>query len=488
MRRGVKIYPVGGRVARAGWPKAIAEAQNRYTRAMKRRDVLKTLGSLAGVAAFPNVLTGCSGEGDSGDLEGITTLVILCMENRSYDHYLGARALESLGGDGLSDDMSNVRGNGDTAGIYHETLRRIPDPPHSWQQCHSQFNGGANDGFMTEYDAVHGRNVNPHPMGYFKREDLPFSWALADAYATSDRWFSSIMGPTWPNRMFLHSGQSGGLKENVLPTKGGINWRSIHHQLNEVGVDWGYYYQDLPFVPLFEDLEMKGKIRRVNNDFWKDARDGILPAVTWLEPNFDFNDDHPPHDQMLGQLFMASVYAALAESPQWNHCLFVTTYDEHGGFFDHVAPPKASDDRVSQGFDQLGFRVPAFVAGPYVKPGYVGSVVRDHCSVLSHITKQYGLSPLTKRVEGAPDLSEFIDLERLEKREPLPPVAMPEIIVEEREIISACAQPARSQPQLAALADAGFYTAGLDRRGRRREDAYAIGEAAERLGAGRIAR
>ncbi len=450
---------------------------------MKRRDALKTLGALAGSAALPKFLGGC---GDNAAGGGITTLVVLCMENRSYDHYLGPRALEGLGGDGLVPTMSNARSDGSAEGIFHESVSCIPDPPHSWGQSRAQFNGGQNDGFMREYQRIHGSTISPHVMGYFTREDLPFSWALADAYATSDRWFSSLMGPTWPNRMYLHSGQSGGLTENVLPSAGGIDWRSIHHQLNDASIDWAYYYQDLPFVPLFKNLDIAGHVRRFNNDFFKDAKAGTLPPVVWIDPNFDLNDDHPPHHQMLGQQMMASVYSALAASPQWENCMLVITYDEHGGYFDHVPPPKASDERAALGFDQLGFRVPSFVAGPYVKEGFTSSVVRDHCSVLSHITKQYDLEPLSERVAWAPDLTDFIDLERLASRKPAAPVAMPEVIVDESQLVGACAQVAPSQPELTALADAGFFAKHLDLRHRRLDDGYAIGDALEALGAGRI--
>ena len=449
---------------------------------------MKSLGALAGASALPGLLSACSSSDAGGEDAGITNLVILCMENRSYDHYLGARALEGLGGDGLSAGLSNPRQDGTLVEPFRETIACIPDPPHSWGSSHTQVNGGACDNFLREYERLYGAGLPAHCMGYFTREDLPFSWALADAYAISDRWFSSILGPTWPNRMYLHSGQSGGLQVNELPTNGGIDWPSIHKQLTDAGIDWGYYFQDLPFVPLYKDAPVQGRVHRVNNDFWKDAQNGELPTVTWLEPNFDLNDDHPPHHHRLGQLFMSTVYAALAQGPQWNHCMLVILYDEHGGYYDHVAPPTADDARSAEGFGQLGVRIPAFVAGPYVKEGYVSSVVRDHCSVLSHITQSFGLEPLTERVAWSPDLSDFIDLERLASRDPRPPVAMPEITVDESEITSACYRLSPSQPELAALADAGFFAPEHDRRANRREDAYAIVAEAERLGVGRLRR
>ena len=453
---------------------------------MKRRDALKHIGALGAAATLPRLLGGCGWDDGGSETTGITHLVVLCMENRSYDHYLGARALENLGGDGLAAGMQNPNLAGASVPIYRETVSCIPDPPHSWDQSRAQFASGQNDGFVREYQRRSGSQIPPHVMGYFGREELPFSWALADAYATSDRWYSSILGPTWPNRMYLHSGQSGGLTENVLPTNGGIDWPSIHHQLNDAGIDWGYYFQDLPFVPLFKDLNIENRVHRLVSDFFEDASAGQLPPVTWLEPNFDLNDDHPPRHPMLGQLFMASVYEALAQSPHWENCLLVIMYDEHGGFYDHVPPPKAPDARAAAGFDQLGFRVPAFVAGPDVKQNYVSSVVRDHCSVLSHISDLYGLSPLTERVAWAPNLLDFIDLERLKAGTPRPPVKMPEILVDESEITSACARIAPSQPELAALADAGFFAPEHDRRDRRSEDARALLRIAQKLGAGRL--
>lgn len=444
------------------------------------------MGALAGSTALGKLLGGCARNESDSSTAGITTLVVLCMENRSYDHVLGARALQGLGGDGLVPGMSNSRLDGTIESIFHTEVPEVPDPPHSWESSRKQFADGQNSGFMREYQRRIGEAVPPHVMGYFTDRDQPFSWALADAYATSDRWFASLMGPTWPNRMYLHSGQSGALTVNELPTSGGIDWPSIHHQLNEAGIDWSYYYQDLPFVPLFKNLDVSGHVRRVNNEFWLDARDGNLAPVTWIEPNFSLNDDHPPRHPMLGQQFMASVYAALAQGPQWNNCMFVVLYDEHGGFHDHVAPPLADDARANLGFDQLGFRVPAFVAGPYIKNNYVSSVVRDHCSVLSHITKLYGLDPLTERVAWAPDLLDFIDLDRLAKGQPAPPIAMPEIIVDESMIDAAVSDTNPSQPELAALADSGFIPPHYCDQHRTREHALMIGEAAESLGAGRI--
>lgn len=458
---------------------------------MRRRDALKGIGALAGAGAATRLLGAC-GDDISGPVEGITTLVVVCMENRSYDHYLGARSLlHGLPGDGLVEGMFNPGADGEPVAIYREIAPCVPDPPHGWSSSRVQWNGGANDGFMRAYIESQGASVGPHVMGYFTRDELPVTWAIADAHASCDRWFSSVLGPTWPNRMYLHSGQSGGLMSNDLPTQGGIDWPSIHHRLSEAGVPWAYYYQDLPFVPLFKGVELDGTIRRFMSDFFEDAEAGALPPVCFVEPAFSASDDHPPHHPMLGQQFLRAVYAALAASPQWNHCLLVVTYDEAGGFFDHVGPPLVTDDRADQGFDQLGFRVPAIVAGPYVKPGHVSSVVRDHTSVLAHIDRMFGLEPLSARSAAAADLSELIDQDRLAARDPLPPADLPAVEIDESMVDGACfgeGAARRTPTDLERLADAGFFPPELDRRREVRDGLHAIGERLDRLGAGRIRR
>jgi phospholipase C len=417
-------------------------------------------------------------------------MVVVMMENRSYDHYLGARGLlEGLPGDGLVDGMTNPDVDDTPIPIYRETDFCVADPPHSWNQSRTQWNGGLNDGFVRAYRAAHaGEKLSPYVMGYFGREDIPLTWALADSYASCDRWYSSLLGPTWPNRMYLHSGQSGGIMSNTLPT-GGIAWPAIQHELSDAGVSWAYYFNDLPFLALFRDLPASG-LRSFVNDFFDDAAAGTLPAATFIDPGFLINDDHPPHHPIRGQAFLGSIYAALAASPQWENSLLVITYDEAGGFFDHVSPPLVADDRAEEGFDQLGFRVPTVVAGPYVKAGHVSSVVRDHTSVLAHLGGMFGIAPLTARVAAAADLSELLDEERLAAFDPAPPADVPAIEVDESTIEAECddGDAPGARTDLERLADAGFFAPGLDRRSEARDVLYGIGDALERLNAGRIRR
>ncbi|MBT8495889.1 MAG: alkaline phosphatase family protein [Deltaproteobacteria bacterium] len=457
---------------------------------MKRRDALKTMGALAGAAAVPKFLGGC-GNQDGGET-GITTVVTVMMENRSYDHYMGARSwLEGMPGNGLSDALSNPRRSGELVSPYRETdLALDEDPPHEWSSSRLQWNDGANDGFVTQHQNRFGSGVAPHPMGYLTREELPFLYAMADVGASCDAWYSSVMGPTWPNRMYLLSGQSNGRTNNDFPTGGGFDWPTVFHQLDDAGIEWTFYYNDLPFLPLWKGIEPEGRVKRFFPDFFEDAEAGALPPVVFIDPDFGVNDDHPPHHPILGQQFLASIYASLASSPQWKNILFTITYDEHGGFYDHVAPPTTADDYAAQGFDQLGFRVPTVAIGPYVREGHVSSVVRDHTSVLAHLAAMHGLDPLTARQAAANDLSELLDLEALAAGKPRKAPELPAVEVPES-LLRAAVLDRRSHPvDLELAADAGHIPDIYDRRSNRDKlDAlYGIGEVLDKLGRGRVVR
>ncbi len=405
---------------------------------MKRRDVLRSLGALAGVAGASRLLAACGG-GEDGTA-GITNVVLLMMENRSYDHWMGARSMvEGKPGDGLTASMSNMTAASVAIPVFPATPDTycVPDPPHGWNSSHLQFAGGANTGFITEHQADH--PGDPSVMQYMQRADLPVTYALADAYASSDRWFASVMGPTWPNRMYWLSGTSMGMTSNDVPD-GGYTAPTIFDRLDAIGVDFRVYYGDLPFVPLLSGVKVSfdGKLQRMKQ-FFTDAAAGTLPPVAYVDPPFAYGDDHPPHDVSFGQAVIASVYNALAASPQWNNTLLVITYDEHGGFFDHVPPPAGQpDEHAADGFDQLGFRVPALVIGPYAKSGHVSSVVRNHASALKHLEGMFGTEPLTMRTTAAADLSEMLDLDRLAAGQPAAPVAIPVVTVDETMIPAKC--------------------------------------------------
>lgn len=409
-----------------------------------RRSVLQGIGAAAGLAAC-----GDPGRGGRGDTPGnpdargatIDTIVICMMENRSFDHFFGSLSL--LEGrtdvDGLLPGMSNPDHDGNE---YAPVSGRPPcvweDPTHSWDGSHKQFDGGTNRGFVKAHIDSFGPYGDPvTPMGFLTRDDVPVSYALADRYALCQRWFSSLMTSTWPNRIHFHAATSMGERSNDLPPGGRYSCRTIWDQLAEAGVDWAYYWSDLPTLALFGNPDHAGHVF-VIDQFYADAAAGALPPVVCVDAAAGYNDDHPPHHPLLGQLFLGSIYNALAASPHWGRCLFLVTYDEAGGFFDHVPPGTVPDDDAADGFDQLGFRVPAFAAGPFVK-NTVSDVQFDHSAALAFIQKRWGIDePLNLRNEHSADLSVLLDEEAMAEDRPSDPIPLPVIERSEEEIEDEC--------------------------------------------------
>jgi phospholipase C len=406
-----------------------------------RRGALKGIGA----ATLAPLLPGCGGGGgevpeeipalsDGLIRDRIDTVVVLMMENRSFDHYLGALSLlegrEDV--DGLVEGMSNPHPDGGVVEIHAADANCIEDPPHSWSSSHRQFGDGTNDGFVQEHHARHGAEEAHRVMGYFDRETLSSFYALADVGTVFSRWFCSLMTSTWPNRFYSIAAQSGGQYGNDLA--GNRDWPSIFDRLDEAGIPWTNYYGNIPFSILMPSLGLGDERLRHIEDFFDDAERGTLPSLVWLDPVYGRNCDHPPTHPVAGQVLVSSIYEALANSPQWDRCLFLVTYDEHGGFFDHVPPPLAVDERSEDGFDQLGFRVPTLAVGPWVKAGHSFDEVCDHTSVLAFLERLWSLQPLTARDEAADDLFGILDERRLVEDDPAPPTKLPVIEATDEEL------------------------------------------------------
>lgn len=331
----------------------------------------------------------------------IDHVVVVMMENRSFDHWLGwlsadeawleagkraygadfaatARLRQSFtdvsGRDVATGHMLDVLGDGNPwRGCGH------PDPGHGWESGRAQRDGG----FLAE-----GSRNDIFALGYYLGDDLPFTSRLARRFTVCDQSYASILGPTYPNREYLHSGQSGGNKSNDFPeTADGFPWETIWERLAAGGVDARYFYSDLPVTALWGPR--LGSITSSVDDYFSRCEDGTLPAVSFVDPGFleeTRTDNHPHGDIRSGEAFVRDVFAAFARSPHWESGLFVLTYDEWGGFFDHAAPPRFPDDRASdddaEDFGQAGFRVPTVLASPYARPGSVDHRVYDHTSVL----------------------------------------------------------------------------------------------------------
>jgi phospholipase C len=350
----------------------------------------------------------------------------------------------------------------------------VMDPDHSWDGSRAQWNNGANDGFVKQQEMQYGAG-HDEPMQYLTRELMPVSYALADAYTTCDAWFASVMGPTWPNRFYWMCATSGGIMTNELPgTSGGVTFPTIFNSLHDNKVDWSYYYGSIPVVSALDSpgphqIDVSKNVKRMSQ-FFTDAMAGKLSPVTYIDPAFYQNDDHPPIHPINGQALIASVYTALAASPQWKNCLLVVTYDEHGGFFDHVSPPTTTDDLAAQGFNQCGFRVPTMVIGPYVQQGYVSHTQYDHCSALAQLERSFDMDPLNGRTMVANDLTDCIDMDRLKKGQWAKPIAsadFPQIDPSTWQMGAACQYAGAREPDpITQWADKyPERIAGLDLRG-----------------------
>jgi phospholipase C len=335
---------------------------------------------------------------------GIDHIVVVMMENRSFDHFLGWLPNADGRPSGLTYE--------DESGVPHEPQRLAPDfigcahpdPDHSYDGGRVEWNTGSMDGFLKA-----GGN-DEYSIGWYGESDLPFLAALARHYTALDRYFCSILSSTFPNRLFLHAAQTDRLRST--PTLATIP--TIWDRLAAAGVTGRYYYSNVPFLALWGERYMP--ISRPYWQFLVDAATGRLPAVSFVDPRYTLfdngrgNDDHPHTDVRRGQAFLARAFRAVAESRVWPKTVFVVTYDEWGGFSDHVAPPRAAapndvDPDLVGDKALLGFRIPAVVASPWSRGSAADPRVAhgtyDHTSILKLIEWRYGLSPLTARDASA---------------------------------------------------------------------------------------
>jgi phospholipase C len=437
---------------------------------MQRRDFLKRAGMVGGAAAAITTLPGCRRlfqhppfhlPTTRGLLEcrpsdaGITHVVVVMMENRSFDHWVGWLADDDEyldagrrrygrrfcidgkqhqtipGPDGPVATTHLLEQLGQTnpyRGCDHE------DPGHGWLSGRAERDGG----FLAP-----GSGNDVFATGYYLADDLPFTSRLARRFTTFDRYHASVLGPTFPNREYLHSAQSGGTKTNDLPlATGGFTWETIWERLAAAGVPSRYYYSDLPVLALWGN-RVGGFISHLD-EFHAACASGTLPNVTFVDPKFldpGRNDDHPHADIRGGQAFVRDAFDSFVKSPHWHNGLFVMTYDEWGGFFDHVAPPHLPDDRASaddlEDFSQAGFRVPTVIASPFARPGYVDHRTYDHASVLRFLEWRFlGAPPegpgrsgdtwfLTKRDRYAANLGASLLAKRVTDDVGFDPAAIP---------------------------------------------------------------
>lgn len=323
----------------------------------------------------------------------IKTIVILVMENRSFDHMIGwMKKSINPSINGVSGNECNPNPTSNQEICFSDDAEYVdPDPGHSFEAVEKQVFGNSSvptmSGFV-EQALTMSENLSQTVMKGFKPQNLPVYAALVQEFAVFDRWFSSIPGPTQPNRLFVYSATSHGSTCHVkkLLAKG-FPQQTIFDSLHENGRDFGVYFQNIPTTLFYKNMRKLKYIFKFHDydlKFKKDARKGKLPSLTVIEPRyFDLkgypaNDDHPSHDVANGQKLVKEVYEALRSSPQWNETLFVITYDEHGGFYDHVQTPfvdvpnpdgNTGPSPFFFNFDRLGVRVPTIMVSPWIKKG-----------------------------------------------------------------------------------------------------------------------
>jgi phospholipase C len=351
---------------------------------------------------------------------GIDHIVVVMMENRSFDHLLGWLP----GTNGKQAGLTFV----DAAGNAHPTHPLAPDfqgcafadPDHSYDGARVEFNNGACDGWLRA-----GRN-DLYSIGYYVKADLPFLGQAASRWTVCDNYFSAILGPTFPNRFYLHSAVtdrvSNEYRVTTLPT--------IWDRLAAKGLTGRYYAGNTSFLLLWN--QKYNSITAKYARFFADCRTGKLPHVAYVDPSFTLTDvgpgsgntgfdDHPHADMRAGEWFLSRIYDAVTKSPAWPRTLLVITFDEWGGFFDHVPPPAGPD--VDPRYAQRGFRVPTLLISPYARRSAVDHRLYDHTSVLKMIQWRFGLEPLSARDAAAENLASALDFSR--RRLTAPKITVP---------------------------------------------------------------
>jgi phospholipase C len=380
-------------------------------------------------------------------------IVVVMMENHSFDNLLGDLSRTEPAIDGLTftsggEPTNSNPGTADTDPVVTSfplaNTAQAKRLTQTWKSTHEQINGGAMDGFVRTAGAK-------EPMGYYTPEVLPFAYSLAGHFTVANRWFSSMPGPTYPNRRFLLAGTAFGLTvtdpSTVIsrPPPNG----TIFDRLSESHITWTDYFTDIPGTAVIPSIIPKHLRHHHHIDrFFHDCQAGTLPQVSFVDPGIGVissiasafgalpgfikealkllggidpgQTEEDPQDMYYGEAWAHQVLEAVLRSPAWPRTLLIYTYDEHGGYYDHVPPPAAiPPDQIAPelqpgdppgAYDLYGPRVPAVVVSPYSKPHGVTDVLHDHTSVLATIEAKWNLPALTNRDANAATVMDFLDL------------------------------------------------------------------------------
>jgi phospholipase C len=328
------------------------------------------------------------------DRTAITKIVVVLQENHTFDNYFGTYpGVDGTAGKNLL--VPATSGGPPSVGPNHSPTLTPADMNHNWASAHADYDGGKMDGFVVS-------EGGPGTMAYFDRRDIGRYWAAADQYVLCDRYFTSAMTESAPNHLFLAAGTCGGLQDDNVPAT--ITVPPVFAGLDAKGVSWNVYgfttwYKRFDYVQRTPAASSKF---RTSAAFATDLANGTLADVSWIIGAAG-GSEHPPANIQAGEASVADgVINALGKSPYWPSVAVFVTWDDFGGFYDHVAPAQVD----AFGY---GFRVPCLVASPYARVGFVDHTVNDHTSILKFIENRYGLPALSTRDAAANDLSEAFD-------------------------------------------------------------------------------
>jgi phospholipase C len=397
------------------------------------------------ITGIPGSLPNPSAAPGTDLIPQIDHIVVVMIENHSFDNILGM----SGRGAGFTLDSSgnptntNPDGKGNLIRAFHSPTpcRAYSTPSQSWNDSHTAYANGTNQGFVEA--------TGDAAMAYYDATDVPFTYSLAQTFPISDMYFSSVMSQTFPNRRYMLAATSYGLANDTPPASGQPNTLvnrfynfltsgyadvtahppngTIFDLLNQYGIDWKNYNFGISSLMLYPYLttEPANLSRMVDfSEFLSDAKNGTLPSFSLIDPDFIpymGNSEGEGDDVQYGDAFLGEIVNAVMTGPKWSSTLLVWTYDEAGGYYDHVVPPAAPvPDAVPPqivvppdlpgGFDRYGFRVPCGVVSPYAKPDYVSHVVADHSSLCRLVESKWNLPAMTKRDAAASNLLDMVDL------------------------------------------------------------------------------
>jgi len=337
----------------------------------------------------------------------IDHILFLIQENHSFDNYFGTYP----GADGFPKGIKvPVEPGGEPFIVpFHFAFDLTHDLPHTWEAAHAAIHGGRNDGWITAERTL-------DTMGYYDRTDIPNYWAYADHFTLCDQFFSSLPGPSLPNHLYTVAAQSGGIVNNTYlahrPIEDGFNFQTLAELLGSSNVTWKYYSGEDPKkldfwnpLPGFKSFKKNKELMThlvSSTEYFRDLRDGTLPSVAWIAPNFE-ESEHPIADVRVGMWYVTSCINALMKSPYWKNTVLIVTWDDFGGFYDHVVPPQV---------DKYGYgpRVPAIVISPYARAGFIDKTQYDFTSVLRFTEDHFNLQLLASRDRLANSIEKSLDL------------------------------------------------------------------------------